>query len=291
VVFVKCDDLHRSTYKAMRTIIPVVMAFHPDDPFRQKTLLRGGPSHRRALVQMREVDQYLVWSRRLVERAHEAGARRASYIPFACDPMLHHPVPISSEDRGLFAADICFVGNWDAERERWLSELAEEDLALWGSSYWTRCTDERLRSRWKGREVVAHEMAKAVGCARINLNILREQNKDACNMRTFEIPACGGFLLHERSKELAGLLRPGSECDDFSTPNELREKVRYYLQHEDERARIAANGHAGIMRQTYKEWAEQLLQLAESILSERSSPGARASAVRGLEADNPTVSS
>jgi spore maturation protein CgeB len=102
-------------------------------------------------------------------------------------------------------------------------------------------------------------MAKATLASAINLNVLRMQNKNACNMRTFEIPGCGGFMLHERSSELPGLFRPGIECDDFGTADELRRKIDYYLSHAEERARIASAGRNAALRQTYTDWAAQVL--------------------------------
>jgi spore maturation protein CgeB len=275
VLFVKSDDLHGWVYRALRRAAPraVLAVFHPDDPFRLDG--HGGASHPRALLQMGAIDSYFLWSHELCAQAAARGARGVTYLPFAADPELHHPVELTERDRSTYGADVCFVGNWDPEREGWLRRLDFCDLAIWGNGYWsTRCRDRWLRTRWRGRELVGAEMAKAALASRVNVNVLRVQNKGACNMRTFELPACGGFMLHERSADLPGLFRPGVECDDFGSPAELVDKVRQYLapEQEERRRALAAAGLGAARRQTYVSFAERVL----------------AAAVRGAGAERPT---
>lgn len=265
VLFVKDDDLHAMTYRALRRAAPraTLAAFHPDDPFRLDG--RGGASHPRAVTQLRAVDAYFLWSRALCARAAAAGARRVGYLPFAADPALHHPVALTAEDRRAFGSDVCFVGNWDPEREAWLRHLTFCDLALWGNGYWaTRCADPALRRAWRRRPLVGLDMARAALASGVNVNVLRPQNKDACNMRTFELPACGAFMLHERSTDLPGLFRPGVECDDFGSPAELVAKVRRWLEpgRVAERRAIAEAGRAAAARQTYAGFAARVLEVA-----------------------------
>lgn len=61
--------------------------------------------------------------------------------------------------------------------------------------------------------------------------------------RTFEVPACGGFLMTQPAEDLADYLEPGVDCATFGNFDELVERVRYYLNNEPERRAIAEHGY------------------------------------------------
>jgi len=261
LLLLKCDTLPPVSYRLIRRVCNAkIVAFHPDDPFNVGNWRRAGPSHPHAVAQLREVDVYFTWARHLIPKLQQRGARRCEYLPFACDPAFH-PRPTQLDH--AHASDVCFVGNWDPHREKWLAHIArmDVDLAIWGNEYWSRrCKDPRVRDAWRGRAIVGEQLASAVASSRINVNILRLQNQNACNMRTFEIPCVGGFMLHERSDELDALFPPGQACAVFDSPAELVDKIEYYLSHEEERARIVEAGYQAAMRQTYKQWAMRILE-------------------------------
>ena len=268
VLFVKCDDLHATTYTAIRTAMGApLLAYHPDDPWNQAGFLRPGPSHNRAEVQLRSVDAIFLWSRRLVERASREGAKRSFYLPFACDPILHPKVDVlGPDDQATFGADVTFIGNWDEEREAQLGPIVDAgfDLALWGTAYWkTRCRHPGLQKAWRGRQLFGREQAVAARASNVMLNVLRKQNKGACNMRTFEVPCTGAFMLHERSREAAAYFPPDVACGDFETQDELVAALRRWLADPDGRARVAAEGYRRAMQWTYREWAAKLLERCE----------------------------
>jgi spore maturation protein CgeB len=68
-------------------------------------------------------------------------------------------------------------------------------------------------------------------------------------LRDFEVPACGGFYLVEHAAEYADFFIPGQEVESWRTVGELIEKIRYYLDHESERAAIAAAGRRRALRE------------------------------------------
>lgn len=268
VLFIKCDDLHGTTYTAIRRAVSApLIAFHPDDPWNQARAFRKGPAHVRSEIQIRSVDAMFLWSRALTERAAREGAQRAFYIPFACDPALHPAIEsVTPDEEKAFAADVTFIGNWDEEREAWLAPVADAgiDLAIWGADYWkNRCKHEGLRKAWRGRPLLGREQSAAARVTKVMVNVLRKQNKGACNMRTFEIPAVGAFMLHERSPEVAAIFPPDVACGDFGTPEELVSSLRRWLADPEGRARVAAEGHMRAMGWTYREWSAHLLERLE----------------------------
>ncbi|MFZ0519363.1 MAG: glycosyltransferase, partial [Acidobacteriaceae bacterium] len=60
--------------------------------------------------------------------------------------------------------------------------------------------------------------------------------------KSFEIAACGGFLLAERSAGHSERFRENEEAVFFSDIEECAEKIHRYLNDEPARARIAAAG-------------------------------------------------
>lgn len=79
--------------------------------------------------------------------------------------------------------------------------------------------------------------------------------------RNFEIPGCGGFLLTKRAENLEDYYEDGKEVVCFENVNDLIGKVRYYLQHEDERAAIAEAGYGRTLREhTYLHRFKEIFQ-------------------------------
>jgi glycosyltransferase involved in cell wall biosynthesis len=177
------------------------------------------------------------------------GVSRSSFLPPSFDPEVHFPAPLTAEERARLAADVCFIGTWSPKKERLLAAVArgvpQARLRVWGSRW-----DEAapiVSAAAEGRHILGLEYAKAIVASKINLGLLSEVRKgassgDLITARTFQIPATGAFMLHERTAELAQYFTEGEECACFGSDEELTDKVAYYLKHEDERRRLAAAG-------------------------------------------------
>jgi spore maturation protein CgeB len=122
--------------------------------------------------------------------------------------------------------------------------------------------------RVEGRPLWDADYARAISAFRINLGFLRRVNRDRHTTRSIEIPACGGFLLAERTPEHLALFREGIEAEFFAGDGELLEKVRWYLAHEPERLRIAEAGARRCIESDYSN-DHQLTAVLEHALSNR----------------------
>ena len=85
-------------------------------------------------------------------------------------------------------------------------------------------------------------------------------------MRTFEVPGCGGFLLTERSEEQLEFFEEGKEIACFSTPEELREKIEFYLPRDELRRKMAEAAHKKVAEgHTYLDRVKLILAVYEEI--------------------------
>ena len=74
----------------------------------------------------------------------------------------------------------------------------------------------------------------------LSINRRVRQVKGRCSM----IALCGSFVLSEYAPGIERLFHIGKEIDVFHDEDELIEKVRFYLAHEDLREQMAARSYA-----------------------------------------------
>ncbi len=79
--------------------------------------------------------------------------------------------------------------------------------------------------------------------SRINLNISLRSIKSGIPLRAFDIMGSGGFLLSNFQADFLDDFVPGEDFIYYESKEDLLWKIDYYLQHEEERAAIAKNGH------------------------------------------------
>lgn len=148
--------------------------------------------------------------------------------------------------------DVLFVGSADLRRV-FLLENIHEHISIRGSR-WRRnfpLMSDALRRCVDDRPVWGDDLQDLLQRSRIVLNITRSDFYGAetgVNLRIFEAVAAGCFLLTDYCEEITTLFTPGEEIEVYRSGSELKEKVRYYLAHPEERERIARNGHARFLR-------------------------------------------
>ena len=78
--------------------------------------------------------------------------------------------------------------------------------------------------------------------SKINLNTTLRYIHSGIPLRALDIMACGGFLLSNYQLELMEYFTPGKDFDIYEDMNDLIDKCKWYLDHEDIRNQIAENG-------------------------------------------------
>lgn len=231
--------------------------FNPDNPFN----LNKGASNENIRKSIPFYDCYFIWGKFLIPELLKAGAKKVEYLPFAYDPELHYPVTVTEEEKKIYGSDIAFIGSYDKEREEFLLNLIDYNLAIWGSGWNKLPFFSPLRKKWKGRNAIGEDFSKVCNASKIILNHIRVQNGNAHNMRTFEIPACGGFMLTEYTEEQCEFFEEDKEVVYFSDIEELKEKVNYYLTNNELRKQIFQAGHNKVMKYSYMERAKTIIDI------------------------------
>lgn len=182
------------------------------------------------------------------------GAKKVIFVDKSYDPTLHKPVTLSAEDINKYQADVAFIGTFEQDRFEKMRMLAEKGVIVrvWGNG-WKSYRNTHPNLHIENKPIYEDEFIKALQATKINLCFLRKINRDLQTDRTMEIPACNAFMLAERTNEHLRLFAENKEAAYFDIThfNELYEKVRYFLSHEDERKMIAHNGYKRCIQSHY----------------------------------------
>lgn len=174
------------------------------------------------------------------------------------DPDVHRALDLPEHVQAAYHCDVSFVGCWSPKKEQILEVLLQKcpglDLRIWGPT-WHRA-GKLVRSRWQTDWAYGDELCVIYRASKINLGLLSEaaggtQVGDQVTVRSWQIPAAGGFMLHEATAELQRYFTPGRETAVFGSPAELVEKTLWFLENEPERRAIAAAGHARCLASGY----------------------------------------
>lgn len=128
----------------------------------------------------------------------------------------------------------------EIERRRALIELSKHYKV---NVYSNSDVSDLLRIQYCGSVDYWSEMPKVFRMSKINLNFTIPNIKSGIPLRIWDVLGCGGFLLTNYQAEIPYYFKEGEDLVCFDGLEDLCEKVRYYLEHEEERKRIAWNGY------------------------------------------------
>ena len=95
----------------------------------------------------------------------------------------------------------------------------------------------------KGAVNYMTDMPKVFNCSRININPVMRNIRTGIPLRAWDIMGAGGFLMTSFQLEYTDFFENGKDYVYYESHDDLLRKTEYYLNHEDERAQIAKNGH------------------------------------------------
>jgi len=244
VLVFKGDSVMPETLKVLKSRERYLMQFYPD----VSMFVHGG-----FIPECMPLYDYIFTTKSfgIKDLKERIGMTSAEFIPHGFDSDVHRPHQLSDNSDASFKCDASFIGTWSQKKEKFLAKVAEclpmIRLKIWGAQ-WHKASCPSLKHYIVGTDILGDIYPLAIQYSKINIALLSEQrygasSGDMITSRTFHIPASGGFMLHERTDEFLQYFSEGEEADCFSSPEELVEKIRYYLEHEAEREYIRLAGH------------------------------------------------
>lgn len=199
------------------------------------------------------------------EEYRKYGAKNVGRFWKGFDPETVFPVELTSEERAIYGADVVFIGHCEPSRVEGLAKLTEAvgKMKIWGLGWDRARLPGTLKNVVQYRCVWNEEYCKALCGAKIVINYLSRWNRDTQASKSFEIPACGCFMLAEKTEDHLASFEEDKEAVFFSNMDELIDKVRFYLSHEQLRLRIAKAGRQRCLRSGYSNYERIKIMLDE----------------------------
>jgi len=203
------------------------------------------------------------------------GGRPSVFLPHGYDPEVHRVLSLDSRDVANYRHDVTVIGSHTLHKERVVSELVRLcpnlDLHIYGSRWVESSRSPELDPHIRGFALFGSQYARALRAARISLAVMSGKvdgvaQGDETTTRSYEIPACGGFMLHERTPEVLEVYDEGKEVACFASVEELASKIEYYLAHPEERDAISHAGHIRcVPAYSYDQRMKEILQYHEAL--------------------------
>lgn len=248
--------LEASVIRAMRHLGVRCINFSTDDPFN---------TAHRASWHLKSLIEYDVVFTPRYSNIHELrrlSCREVHYLPFGYDEGLFLPFQDKVDSASDAIGDVVFVGGADVDRVNFFSQFTRDGLRpVLVGGYWEQHKLDADRYGALPHQKVAEITSKAA----VNVCLVRRANRDGHVMRSFEIPAVGGFMLAENTEDHRRFFGPEGECVlYFCTPQEALEKTRWALNHPEHRQRMARACHERICNghHTYQDRLDQMLKIA-----------------------------
>jgi glycosyltransferase involved in cell wall biosynthesis len=179
-------------------------------------------------------DYVFIAQKEYIPDFQKAGCQNVYWLPLGCDPEIHSQKTKTKE------YDIGFVGTL-VDRRR--IELTNKLYTEFNLHY---------------EKVFLDDMANVFSKSKIVFN---NAIKNDLNMRVFEVMSTGSFLLTDRAVGLEEMFVDGEDLAIYEDENIL-EKVKYYLENEEERERIAKRGHQIVLKaHTYEHRCNELIKV------------------------------
>ncbi|MHC5033662.1 MAG: CgeB family protein [Planctomycetota bacterium] len=190
------------------------------------------------------------------------GIENLDWLLDGITPSFFQYTDITPEERERYTCEVITVGTVDRipeyrKRLYALNRLIQEkfDVRWWGRKMSFRRNSLRDwfspgRRAWGGGMVWNQQFAKACHCAKVFLTLPRRPEiSGGLSNRAFWVTGIGTFTLTLYKEGIEEFFEPGKEIAVFHDHDEMVEKVRHYLAHDEEREAVAKAGQERTLRE------------------------------------------
>ena len=181
----------------------------------------------------------------------------ANKVIFINNHYCHFLITHNSLPANNFISDISFIGTADDERYEIIKRLNEFKIILAGNG-WNNY--ELGKNITYVREVNFKNFSKLLKTSKVSLNILRKQNKNSHNMKTFEIPSMGGLMITNRTFEQNFYFPENKASLMYGNIKELKLKIRKINNSYKKNNKIQKRSYAIVKKHSYIERVKYLLK-------------------------------
>ena len=191
---------------------------------------------------------------------------KASLLMFACNPDYHKAGVFCPE----YAADLVLAAScyhWKARKQGYESILdaAKEsgfDLKVWGAGWQKKSAQPILGNpSYYCGYFPNGRLPDLCASVKIVLGIqCDDTSKTQTSMRPYEVLGCRGFHLTQWTKATAHIFKDGRHLVTAQTKEEALKKIKYYIAHPSNRAKIAIQGQAFVYKHhTYERRVKDII--------------------------------
>ena len=226
----------------------------------------------------RAYDTFFTMAQGLVEPFGAAGIEHVEWLPEAMEPSVFEHDGISDVDRQLFTCDVTLVGKLESDNpaylERWklVKRIVDEeiDIKWWGpridrkiGTFVLGLLLSKVSRAYGGRFVWNETFAKAVHLSKMFLaRDAYPHIRLSMSARAFIAMGLGAFYLTFPTDGIGEMFEPGGEIVTFDSPDDMIDKIRYYLNHDEEREAIAAAGKKRVLAEhTYEHRFRRMFEI------------------------------
>lgn len=216
-------ELTPQTLQTLKKQTTRLINFNPDNPF----IFSGKGSGNKNITQSIHLyDEHFTYDYEVKSRIESEFGIKCSIVPFGFDNEV-----ISTEELNKVEEikAVCFVGNPDAYRSKILQEILNKGLPLhlYGHDWQKHLEHPNLTIHGA---VYEKDYYKTLRKYRVQLNIMRVHNLDSHNMRSIEVPGCGGIMLAPRTKDHEAFFEEGKEAFYYNDVKDLVDQADMILK-------------------------------------------------------------